>query len=80
MAGLHRQQTARHFWFGRDLPLIFIQLQPESRQMLSCYLFLDHLAGGYPAFAGSDGPCAADRFTSDIGVLLPMALCGRSSL
>ena len=47
---------------------------------LSCYPFLDHSAGGHPASAGSGGPCAADRFTSDIGVLLPIALCGRTSL
>jgi len=50
------------------------------RGYLSCYPFLDHLAGRYPVPAGQGGPCAADRFTSDIGGLLPIALCGRTSL
>ena len=42
---------------------------------MSCYPFLDHPAGRHPAPAGQGGPCAADRLTSDIGGLLPIALC-----
>lgn len=44
--------------------------------MLSCYPFLDHSAGRRPASAGNGGPCAADRLSGNIDVLLPMALCG----
>ncbi len=36
--------------------------------------------GGHPVPADRGGPCAAERFTSDIGGLLPIALCGRNSL
>lgn len=51
-----------------------------ERSALSCYPFLDHPAGRHPVPAGQGGPCAADRFPSDIGGLLPIALCGRTSL
>lgn len=47
---------------------------------LSRYPFLDHSAGRHPASAEQGGPCAADRFTSDIGTLLPIALCVRTAL
>ena len=41
---------------------------------------LDHPAGHFPASFDQGGPSAADRLTSSIGALLPIALCGRSSL
>jgi hypothetical protein len=47
---------------------------------VTCSPFLDRPAGRHPVLAGQGGPCAADRFTSDIGGLLPIALCGRTSL
>jgi putative colanic acid biosynthesis acetyltransferase WcaF len=46
--------------------------------LLGCYPFLDHSAGPHPASAVQGGPCAVDRFTSDIGGLSPIALCGRT--
>lgn len=46
---------------------------------MSCYPFLDHPAGRHLAVADRGGSCAADRFTSDIGTLLPIALCGRKA-
>lgn len=33
-----------------------------------------------PVPADRGGPCAAERLTSDIGTLLPIALCGPASL
>ena len=48
--------------------------------LVTCSPFLDRPAGRHPVLAGQGGPCAADRFTSDIGGLLPMALRGRTSL
>ncbi|MES2022174.1 MAG: hypothetical protein V4460_12835 [Pseudomonadota bacterium] len=56
------------------------QSNGSSVLKLTCYPFLDHLAGRHPVPAGQGGPCAADRFTSVIGGLLPIALCGRTSL
>ena len=41
---------------------------------------LDHGAGLFPASFDQGGPSAADRLTSSIGALLPIALWGRSSL
>jgi hypothetical protein len=41
---------------------------------------LDHLGGRHPALCRSAWDRAADRFMSDIGGLLPMALWGRTSL
>jgi len=41
---------------------------------------LDHRAGLFPVGFDQGGPSATDRLTSSIGVLLPIALCGRSSL
>src|SRR6516164_7866863 len=41
---------------------------------------LDHAAGHFPVRFDQGGPNAADRLTSSIGTLLPMELCGRSSL
>ena len=41
---------------------------------------LDHPAGLFPVSFDQGGPSAPDRLTSSIGVLLPIALCGRSSL
>ena len=35
---------------------------------VSRYPFLDRLAGRHPVSAGQGGPCAADQFTSDIGI------------
>ena len=67
-----------------SLSTVFITISSpelsEVSSVVSCYPFLDHLAGPHPASAGQGGPCAADRFTSDIGGLLPIALCGRNSL
>lgn len=63
-----------------DVTPVFQPAATRDRPVLSCYPFLDHLAGRHPASAGSGGPCAADRFTRDIGVLLPIALCGLTSL
>lgn len=39
-----------------------------------------HRAGLFPVGFDHGGPSATDRLTSSIGVLLPIALCGRSSL
>lgn len=52
----------------------------EEQVIVTCSPFLDRPAGRHPVLAGQRGPCAADRFTSDIGGLLPIALCGRTSL
>src|SRR6516162_3982409 len=41
---------------------------------------LDQAAGLFPVRFGQGRPHAADRSTSSIGTLLPIALCGRSSL
>ena len=41
---------------------------------------LDHRAGLFPGWLDQGGRSAADRLTSSIGTLLPIALCGRSSL
>lgn len=50
-------------------------------QVIKSYTpFLDHPAGGFPACGHQGGPCAADANISDIGGLLPIALCGRISL
>lgn len=53
---------------------------PDLRALVTCYPFLDHPAGCHPASTGGGGPCATGRFTSDIGTLLPIALCGLTSL
>ncbi len=47
---------------------------------LSCTPILDHLAGADPAFRRQGGPFATDAESNDIGGLLPIALCGRTSL
>src|SRR5579871_3813394 len=47
---------------------------------MTCPPILDRLAGRHPVIAGRDGPRAPDRFTNDIGGLLPIALCSRTSL
>lgn len=52
----------------------------RAQQLLSCTPFLDRPAGGFPACLHQGGPCAADANISDIGGLLPIALCGRISL
>jgi hypothetical protein len=41
---------------------------------------LGHRAGLFPVGFDHGGPSATDRLTSSIGVLLLIALCGRSSL
>ncbi len=41
---------------------------------------LDHPAGDFPRVGAHGGKLAGERFISDIGDLLPMALCGRTSL
>ena len=40
----------------------------------------DHGAGLLPELAAQTGPCEPEQFMSAIGGLLPMALCGRTSL
>lgn len=45
-----------------------------------CSPSLDRPAGLFQGVSGQGGPWAADRFRSAIGGLLPIALCGRSSL
>jgi hypothetical protein len=47
---------------------------------LSCTPSLDRRAGDFPGCFDQGGPYAADRSISSIGRLLPIALCGRSSL
>ncbi len=63
-----------------DVTPAFHPAATRDRPLLSCYPYLDHPAGCHPVRAGQGGPCAADRFTSVIGGLLPIALCGRTSL
>jgi hypothetical protein len=47
---------------------------------LSCYRRLDHPAEDFPGVMAQGGDAAIEPFISDIGGLLPMALCGRTSL
>ena|SRR6185312_6927268 len=49
-------------------------------QLLNRSPSLDQTAGLFPVRFGQGGPHAADRSTSSIGTLLPIELCGRSSL
>jgi hypothetical protein len=62
------------------LPRSFIQRQMESGVEVNRSQSLDRPAGLLPATFDQGGPSAADRLTSSIGALLPIALCGRSSL
>jgi hypothetical protein len=48
--------------------------------LLSLPPTLDHGAGLRPVLSAQAGPCGPEQFMSDIGGLLPMALCGRTSL
>ena len=41
---------------------------------------MDHPAGDFPRVGAHGGNCAGEQFISDIGNLLPMALCGLTSL
>lgn len=52
----------------------------RSGGRLTCSPILDRLAGADPAFRRQGGPCATGADSSDIGGLLPIALCGRTSL
>jgi len=52
----------------------------ELSASFSCTPILDHLAGADLAFQSQGGPCATDAESNDIGSLLPIALCGRTSL
>ena len=52
----------------------------EFPALLNCSPSLDRSVGPLPASRGQVGPCVPDRFTSVIGGLLPIALCGRTSL
>ena len=63
-----------------DSYLGFIHIVSIRMWMLSCTPILDHPAGGDPAFRRHGGPSAIDADSSDIGGLLPIALCGRTSL
>ena len=53
--------------------------EPSSARQ-NCSQSLDHAAGLFPAGFDQSGPSATDRLASSIGTLLPIALCGRSSL
>ncbi len=59
---------------------IVIQLGQASFGPVNRSPSLDHRAGLFPVGFDHGGPSAIDRLTSSIGVLLPIALCGRSSL
>lgn len=67
-------------------PPDFIQRRLEPGRGLKCSPFLDRPAGRHPFLASQSGPCAADRFTSGVGGLLPIAKaaawlgCCRSTL
>ena len=62
------------------MPPNWHRLLSRSSDDLSRSPFLDHPAGFFPGWLDQGGPNAADRLTSSIGALLPIALCGRSSL
>ncbi len=47
---------------------------------VNCSPSLDQAAGIFPACFDQGGPSAPDRLISSIGALLPIELCGRSSL
>ena len=86
MHAMSGRSAAAEFW------IIALAKSNEIDEVDGCHLnctpwvrlsrtpFLDHFAGRHPVSAGSGGPCAADRFASDIGGLLPIALCGLTSL
>ena len=49
-------------------------------QLLNRYPPLDHQAGDFARAGAHGGNYAGEPFISGIGGLLPMALCGRTSL
>ena len=53
---------------------------PTKDGGMDCSPSLDQVAGLFPASSGQRGPYATDRSISSIGALLPIALCGLSSL
>lgn len=76
------RSTSRAVWARTptEPPPSLVRALREKPASLSCTPILDHLAGADPAFRRQGGPCAADTDSSDIGGLLPIALCGRTSL
>ena len=66
--------------FSPDVPQAPSPVIPDDYEGLNRSQSLDHAAGHFPVRFDQGGPSAADRWTSSIGTLLPMELCGRSSL
>ena len=52
----------------------------SNRRQLRCTPNLDHGELEFSGFMAQSGGDAAEPFISEIGTLLPMALCGRNSL
>src|SRR5262245_31148596 len=68
----------RRYWC--DLPCFFGPRSAWDDHWLNCPPTLDHSELEFPASFRQGGPCAADGPISVIGGLLPIALCGRTSL
>jgi hypothetical protein len=63
-----------------DLPLKFHPVAIRVSADVKCSLKLGQRLLGFPGVRAHVGVGADEPFNSDIGALLPIALCGRTSL
>ena len=72
----------QYAWPGNDFTRIpdWVYTDPVIYQRVNCYPSLDHSAGRLRPSCGQGGCATAGQFSSSIGRLLPIALCGRCSL
>ncbi|KAB2763015.1 hypothetical protein F9L04_22190 [Brucella anthropi] len=65
---------------GFDLAPKFYSVLSSLQRFLRCTPILGHGELEFSGFKAQSGGDAVEPFISEIGTLLPMALCGRNSL